>query len=137
LTYNKLTIGGGASTSTVNINSTGGSVSGSFAELASTRTGSYTVTLGTSTTAVIGTWSITGSIGNAVTIASGSAGVRRTFTLTNVTSGINYLDVKDIGELSGNKFYVGPNSVNSGNNSNVYFTNPPSIAATGNMLMLF
>jgi hypothetical protein len=138
LTYNKLTIGGGASTSTVNINSTVGSTSGSFSELASTRTGSYTVQLGTSTTAVIGTWSITGSPGNAVTITSNSAGSRRTFTLTNVTSGINYLDVKDIGELSGNKFYVGPNSLDSGNNSNVYFTNPPSpAAATGNMLMLF
>lgn len=138
LTYNKLTIGGGASTSTVNINSSTTSSSGSFSELASTRTGSYTVQLGNSSTAVIGTWSITGSIGNAVTIASNSAGARRTFTLTNVTSGINYLDVRDIGELSGNKFYVGPNSINSGNNSNVYFTAPPAPGvATGNMLILF
>lgn len=138
LTYNKLTIGGGTSTGLVTINSTSASSAGSFSELASTRTGSYTVSMGNSSTAVIGTWSISGRIGFAVTVNSPTPGSRRTFTLTNVTSGINYLDVKDIGELSGNKFYVGPNSLDSGNNSNVYFTNPPSTGpATGNMLMLF
>jgi hypothetical protein len=137
LTFNRLTIGGGSNTALVTINSASPAAS-SFSELASTRTVSYTLSLGLSSPAVIGTWSITGSIGNAVTINSTSAGTRRTFTLTNVTSGINYLDVRDIGELSGNKFYVGPNSIDSGNNSNVYFTAPPSPgAATGNMLMLF
>ncbi len=140
LTYNKLTIGGGAATSTVTINSTVGSTSGSFSELASTRTGSYTVSMGNSNAAsgaVIGTWSITGSPGNIVSIVSPTAGSRRSFTLTNVTSGIDYLSVTDIGEQSGNKFYVGANSIDGGNNSNVYFTAPPSAAATGNMLMLF
>lgn len=137
LTYNKLTIGGGAGTGTVNINATAPSSAGSFSELASTRTGSYTVSMGTSSTAVIGTWSITGSPGNIVTVNSPTAGSRRTFTLTNITSGIDYLFVTDIGELSGNKFYVGVNSTDNGNNSNVYFTAPPTTAATGNMLMLF
>jgi hypothetical protein len=137
LTFNRLTIGGGPNTALVTINSASPAAS-SFSELASTRTVSYTLSLGLSPAAVIGTWSIAGSIGNAVTINSTSAGTRRTFTLTNVTSGIDYLNVRDIGELSGNKFYVGPNSTDSGNNSNVYFTAPPSPgAATGNMLMLF
>jgi hypothetical protein len=64
-------------------------------------------------------------------------GTRRNFTLTNITSDIDYLAVQDIGELSNNKFYVGLNSVDNGNNLNVYFSNPGSLTATGNMFMLF
>jgi hypothetical protein len=136
-TFNKLTIGGGAGTGLVTINSTVGSVAGSFSELASTRTGSYTISMGNSNSSVIDTWSVTGSLGNIVTVNSPTTGNRRTFTLTNITSGIDYLAVQDIGELSGGKFYVGANSTDNGNNSNVIFTDPPSTAATGNMLMLF
>lgn len=137
LTFNKLTIGGGAGTGLVNINSTVGSAAGSYAELASTRTAAFNLQLGNSSTAVIGTWSVSGTPDNVVTVNSPTAGTRRTFTLTNVTSGIDYLAVQDIGELSGSKFYVGANSTDNGNNSNVIFTNPPVAAATGNMIMLF
>jgi hypothetical protein len=131
LSYNKLTIGGATGTSTLTI--TGAN---SFTELASTKTVAHTIRFDTGQ-GTIGTWSVSGTPDNVVTVNSLTAGTRRTFTLTNVTSGIDYLAVQDIGELSGSKFYVGANSTDGGNNNNVIFTDPPSTAATGNMIMLF
>lgn len=130
LSYNKLTIGGATGTSTLTI---GGA--NSFTELASDKTVAHTITL-SSNQGTVDTWTVTGTSGNVVTLNSSSAGTRRTFTLTNLTTGIDYLAVQDIGELSGNKFYVGTNSTDNGNNSNVYFADGPS-TATGNMFMLF
>jgi hypothetical protein len=132
LSYNKLTIGGatGASTLTIsnNVNQ--------FNELASIKTVAHTVTfVGTNQT--IDTWSVTGTSGNVVTVNSSVAGTRRTITLTNATSGIDFLDVKDIGITDANRFYVGANSTDSGNNLNVIFTAAPVISATGNFFMLF
>lgn len=120
LSYNKLTIGGNTSTSILTING-----ANSFTELASTKTVAHTVRFADSQ-GTIDTWSITGTSGNVVTVDSSVAGTQCTFTLTNVTSGIDYLSVKDIGELSGSKFYVGTNSTDGGNNSNVYFIATPS-----------
>jgi hypothetical protein len=130
LAFNKLTIGGATGTSTTSI-----SGANSFTELASTKTVAHTISF-SANQGTIGTWTIAGTSGNVVTVNSGTAGTRRTFTLTNITGSINYLSVKDIGELNGNKFYVGANSTDGGNNSNVYFTASPT-ASTGSMLMLF
>jgi hypothetical protein len=131
LSYNKLTIGGDSAVSTTVL--TG---SNSFTELASSKTVAHTISLNASQ-GTLDSWSVTGSPGNVVTVNAVFADTRRTFTLANVTSGIDYLAVQDIGELSGNKFYVGANSTDNGNNSNVIFTDPPDAAATGNMFMLF
>lgn len=130
LTYNKLTIGGTTGTSTLTIRG-----ANSFGELASTKTVAHTISFDVSQ-GTIDTWSVTGTAGNIVTFNANVAGTRLNFTLTNVTSGIDYLSVTDIGELSGNKFYVGVNSIDGGNNSNVYFTSPP-IVSTGNLLIMF
>ena len=100
------------------------SANNTFFELASTTPVAHTITF-QGNQGTIGKWSITGSAGNVVTINSSSAGTRRNFTLTNFTSNIDYLNVTDIGELSGNKFAVGFNSTNGGNNSNVYFAESP------------
>jgi hypothetical protein len=97
----------------------------SFTELASTKTVAHTVRL-SQNLSTIDTWSITGTAGNVVTVDSSTAGTRRTFSLTNVTSGINYLSVKDIGVNEANRFYVGVNSTNGGNNLNVIFTAAPA-----------
>jgi hypothetical protein len=131
LTYNKLTIGGATGSSTTTI----GGIN-TFSELASTKTVAHTISLGSGANQTITTWTITGTSGNVVTLNSSFAGTRRTITLGNVTSGINYLSVKDIGITDANKFYVGANSTDGGNNVNVYFTDtaPP---ATGNMFFLF
>jgi hypothetical protein len=129
LTFGTLTIGGSTGISTLTF--TG---SNTFATLSSTKTVAHTISFAANQ-GTIGTWSITGSVGNVVTVNSDTAGTRRTFTLTNVTTGINYLSVKDIGELNSLKFYVGVNSTNGGNNSNVYFSTPSATANNAFFLM--
>ena len=134
LGFNKLTIGGATGSSTFTLSG----IAPSYAELASIKTVAHTITM-TSATNNIGIWSVTGTAGNVVTVNSNTAGTRRSFNLTNVTSGIDYLSVKDIGVNQTNRFYVGANSTNGGNNSNVIFTAPPAppSANTGNFFMLF
>ena len=129
LAYNKLTIGGSTGTSTTTI----GSGTCSFTELASTKTVAHTI-LFSSDIGTIDTWSITGTIGNVVTVNSTTT-TRRNFYLTNATSGINYLSVSNIGELNGSKFAVGVNSTDGGNNFNVYFSALPS--PPGTMFLMF
>jgi hypothetical protein len=129
LAYNKLTIGGSTGTSTTTISS--GTCS--FTELASTKTVAHTI-LFSSDIGTIDTWSITGTVGNVVTVNSTTA-TRRNFYLTNVTSGINYLSVSNIGELNGSKFAVGVNSTDGGNNFNVYFSALPQPPNT--MFLMF
>lgn len=128
LSYNKFTIGGATGTSVLTM-----SGANSFTEFAATKTVAHTIRFNINQN-TINTWSITGSAGNVVTVDSSAAGTRRTFNLTNVTSGIDYLDVKDIGVNQANRFYVGANSTDSGNNLNVIFTATPasvSVAVTG------
>ncbi len=133
LSFNKLTIGGATGTSVTTL---GQGTGASFTELASTKTVSHTIRF-SANVATIGVWSVTGTAGNVVTVDSNTAGSRRSFTLSNITSGIDYLSVKDIGELSGNKFYVGVNSTDGGNNSNVYFTDTPSLDGGIPFLLFF
>jgi hypothetical protein len=131
LSFNKLTIGGATGTSVLTI-----SGANSFTELASTKTVAHTVRL-SADQGTIDTWSITGTSGNVVTFDSSVAATRRTFNLTNVTSGIDFLNVTDIGVNQTDRFYVGANSIDGGNNLNVIFPAPPTPTATGNFFMLF
>ena len=120
LTYNKLTIGGATGTSTTEISSIN-----TFSELASTKAVAHTISFVANQT--ITSWTITGTSGNVVTVNSNAAGIRRTITLGNVTSGIDYLSVKDIGIGTANRFYAGANSTDGGNNLNVLFTAAPLV----------
>jgi hypothetical protein len=122
-----------------------------FTALESTKTVSYDIYLSEdplySSDITIDTWSVSGTSGNPVSVIGITgqsvnfpgypSGERTNFKLTNVTSGIDYLIVKDIGELNGFKFAVGENSTDSGNNFNVYFTAEPPAATTSNMFLLF
>jgi hypothetical protein len=126
LSFNKLTIGGATGTSTFNL--TGANT---FSELASTKTVAHTIRFAASANGTtIDVWSVTGTTGNIVTVDSNVAGIQRNFNLTNVTSGIDYLSVKDIAVNQANRFYVGVNSTDGGNNLNVIFTAPPSSGYT-------
>lgn len=122
LSFNKLTIGGSTGTSTFNLTS-----ANTFSELASTKTVAHTIRFAASASGTtVDTWSVTGTVGNIVTVDSNVAGIQRNFNLTNVTSGIDYLSVTDIAVNQANRFYVGVNSTNGGNNLNVIFTAPPN-----------
>jgi len=127
VSLNKLTIGGATGTSTTNLSAV------TLTELASTKTVAHTVAISSTTAVNVGTWSVTGTSGNVVTFNSSAAATQRTLGLTNVTSGIDYLAVKDIAVSDANKFYVGANSTDSGNNTNVYFTVPPVVPAGQNV----
>jgi hypothetical protein len=119
LSMNKLTIGGAAGSGTTNLQAL------NLTELASTKPVAHIITITSATTNTIGTWSATGTVGNVVTLNSNAVGTQRTIALTNVTSGIDYLAVQDIGVTVANRFYVGANSTNNGNNTNVIFTAAP------------
>ena len=129
LYYNKLTIGGATGISTLTI--TGNNT---FGELASTKTVAHTIALGT-TVQTFGKWSVTGTVGNVVTVTGTST--------TNViagprVSGVDYLAMGTIGfsTTSPGEFYAGANSTGTG--AGVILTAAPAtrnlfwVGGTGN-----
>ena len=132
LSFYKLTIGGGTNTGSFTIVG-----AASFVELASTRTSAYSIIL-SNNLGTIDTWTVKGAAGALVTLVSNSVGTRRTFNLTNSTDSlVNYLAVRDIGVNQTNRFYVGANSVDNGNNLNVIFSTSPIVVATSNFMVMF
>jgi hypothetical protein len=135
LSYNKLTIGGATGTSTLTI--TGNN---QFTELASTKTVAHTIALGT-TTQTFGAWTVTGTVGNVVTLT----GTGTTHILAGAcTSSIDYLAMGSIGfsasSFSGSspaEFYAGANSTGTAG-APVYRTAKPAdstrywVGGTGN-----
>lgn len=114
--YNKLTIGGATGISILTI--TGNN---QFTELASTKTVAHTIALGT-TTQTFGAWTVTGTVGNVVTV-TGTA----TLTIAGArVSGVDYLAMGTIGFVatSPGEFYAGVNS--SGTGTGVILTAAPS-----------
>lgn len=104
--YNKLTIGGATGISTLTI--TGNN---QFTELASTKTVAHTIALGT-TTQTVGAWTVTGTVGNVVTV-TGTA----TLTIAGArVSGVDYLAMGTtaISTTSPGEFYAGANSTGTG-----------------------
>jgi hypothetical protein len=104
LSYNKVTIGGATGTSTFNITGTN-----TFKELASTKTVAHTIAFG-SNTQLFDKWSVTGTVGNLVTLTGTSTNHR---LRGGPTSGINYLTMNAVGFFaaeSTGEFYAGPNS---------------------------
>jgi hypothetical protein len=130
LSYNKLTIGGttGISTTTIQQNN-------QFTELASTKTVAHTIALG-STTQTFGKWTVTGTVGNVVTLT----GTGTSHVLAGAcTSGIDYIQMGSIGfaATSPGEFYAGANSTGSAG-APVYRTAKPAdstrywVGGTGN-----
>ena len=106
LSYNKLTIGGGTATGQiVNINS-----ADFFTEIASTKTVAWTINILAANT-VFGLWTITGTVGNVVTV--GGSG---TISLLSRTTGIDYLAMGTVALYSDSpgEFYAGVNSTGTG-----------------------
>jgi fibronectin-binding autotransporter adhesin len=104
--YNKLTIGGATGISTTTI-----SGANQFTEIASTKTVAHTID-GTQAQ-TFGAWTVTGTVGNVVTI-SGTA----TFTIAGArVSGVDYLALgtTTISATSPGEFYAGANSTGGTN----------------------
>lgn len=133
LSYNKLTVGGEASTAIFSIQN---SANCRFSELASTRTAAYTLSFASQQLVKIGKFSVSGSAGNVVIVQSSSGVTPQVFSIESITRNVNYLNVQRVHILEPNRFYVGLNSIDGGNIFNVLFSNAPSIA-TNNMLMMF
>ena len=130
LSYNKLTIGGATGTSTLTI-----SGSNQFTELASTKTVAHTIALGT-TTQTFGKWSVTGTVGNVVTLTG--TGVSHILAGA-CTDSVDYLAMGSIGfaATSPAEFYAGANSTGTAA-APVYRTAKPAdstrywVGGTGN-----
>jgi len=130
LSYNKLTIGGTTGTSTLSITS-----NNQFTELASTKTVAHTISL-SGTTQTFGKWTVTGTVGNVVTLTGTGTG----HVLAGAaTSGIDYLAMGSIGfsNNSPGEFYAGANSTGTAG-APVYRTAKPAdstrywVGGTGN-----
>lgn len=86
---------------------------------------------GTAITTVTGALGITGTSGNLITLNSSNPATRANLALSNSTD-LNYLSVKDINSSTANLFFAGGNSIDGGNNLNVYFTGRPiDVSVTG------
>jgi hypothetical protein len=121
LAFNKLTIGGATGTSTLSLNATG-----SFTEIASTKTVAHTIQFGTAFS--VANWTVTGTAGNVVTIQSSSAGTQVSITyIGSGTISMDYMSIRDInfsytlGASNPYLVYAGANSTNGGNNNGVLF----------------
>jgi hypothetical protein len=135
--YNKLTIGGTTGTSTLTIN--GGNT---FGELASTKTVAHTILFQSGAIQNIGKWSVTGTVGNVVTIGPTTAASIYSLTINGpANTGIDYLSVSYcvITSTSPGELYVGANSINTaGNTGAIIFTATPAsrnlywVGGTGN-----
>lgn len=135
--YNKVTIGGSTGTSTTTFNN-----GGTYGELASTKTVAHTIVLGSSQTFNIGKWSVTGTVGNVVTLAPSTAATTYTINIYGpANTGIDYLSVSycSVSTTSPGELYVGANSTNTaGNTGPIFFTATPSprtlywVGGTGN-----
>ena len=130
LSYNKLTIGGTTGTSTLTI-----SGNNQFSELASTKTVAHTIALG-STSTWFGKWTVTGTVGNVVTLTGSSTNHQ---IVGACTSGIDYLAMGSVGFSSSSpgEFYAGANSTGTAG-APVYRTAKPAdstrywVGGTGN-----
>jgi hypothetical protein len=129
LSYNKFTFAG----SQTNITTFTGD--NQFTEFASTKTIAFTIALG-STTQTFGKWTITGTLGNVVTLT----GTGTSHVLAGAaTSGIDYLAMGSIGfsNNSPGEFYAGANSTGTAG-APVYRTAKPAdstrywVGGTGN-----
>ena len=88
------------------------------------------------TTQTITNWSVSGTLGNLVTIQSATAASHTLFKSTGTVSA-DYLTIsRSTATSSGATWYAGANSTNGGNNSGWVFTVPPAGASGGNFLML-
>jgi hypothetical protein len=132
LTYNNLTIGGTTGISTLTFTGTN-----TFDTLASTKTVAHTITFPNVTTTV-SNWTITGTVGNVVTLTR--TGASGTFTLAKsgggIISGLDYLSISNSTASPTSTWYAGSNSTDGGGNTNWLFTAGPTSSVNSNFFFM-
>ena len=88
-----------------------------------------------STTTTLSNWSVSGSLGNIVTITSSTSGTAATISQATGIITSNYLSLKDSAATGGATWYAGANSTNVSGNSGWIFSNAPSV--NGNFFFMF
>jgi hypothetical protein len=108
-----------------------------FANITNTNATASQITFPASTTTTVSTFNVNGTSGNLVSLRSSTNGTRYTLLRQDIVDplyiNVDYLDVRDAIGSPDLKWYVGSNSVNSGNNLQIYFEAAPVvISATFN-----
>ena len=89
-----------------------------------------TITFPANTTTTVNNFNVNGTAGNLVSLQSSTPGTRYTLSRNLVLDpffiNVNYVDVRDAIGSPDLKWYVGKNSVNSGNNLQIYFEQSPA-----------
>lgn len=107
---------GGGSTYNCKINQGGAGAltitgANTFSDITNTYSATGATTITFSANQTFTTWSAIGTVGNLLTVNSNTANTARTLTITNRTTGIDYLDVRDItSNLTPVTFYAGANT---------------------------
>jgi hypothetical protein len=131
-TYNALTIGGGAATGQITQFIRGNT----FTTLASTKTVAHTVQFTGGRTTSVTDFTITGTVGNVVTLSRTGSG---TWTINKngggIVENINYLNISNSNATPADTWYAGANSTNGGNNTGWIFGGPS--ASNSNFFLLF
>jgi hypothetical protein len=131
--YNKLTIGGGASQSTLAFGN-----NNQFTEIASTRTVAYTISLGT-TTQTVDAFTVAGTAGNVITVQGTAANNPATLILTSGTvTTPNYLAITGVRAYAlSDTWYAGANSTNNGSLGWIFEAGVVPVLSNNNMFLMF
>jgi hypothetical protein len=134
LTYNNLVIGGATGISTLTF--TG---SNTFTgTISSAKTVAHTLSFTAGTTTTVADWTVTGTVGNVVTIGSATAASHNLVKTGGGNISINYMSISRSNASPGATWYAGANSTDGGNNTGWLFTIPPIPGtSTGNFFFIF
>jgi hypothetical protein len=95
-----------------------------------------TFTFTSGTTQTLTNWSISGTVGNLVTIGATTISAA-TLSIASGTVSADYLSVSYSTATGGASWYAGANSTNSGNNTGWQFSAAPVVVSSINFFMLF
>jgi len=122
LTYGNIALNGGGGTSQIYV-FTG---SNTFADITSNKINAFTIRFTAGITTTFDRWRITGTSGNVVTVQSSTTSAYTLVSRTKVF-GVDYLSISYATGSTPNTWYVGANSTDGGNNTDIIFTAAPSV----------
>ena len=88
-------------------------------------------------TTTVNNFSLTGSVGNIVTITSSTPGVAATLSKASGVVSSDYMSIQDSAAGGGATWYAGTHSTNVSGNTGWIFTAPPAATADGKFFLMF